>query len=134
MALKALKGVKKLGEFNVVVMDELREKFPEKFNESGSMDYKWFEKDIRPNNFVYFHNNVNSITFTLQKGKVEEVGLNGCSVDTLILAAKEIIERGNKENPSKAECMASIMLEEALMWLESGRNDRIKEETPSYKK
>ena len=28
----------------VIVMDELREKYPEKFNDSGSMDYKWFEE------------------------------------------------------------------------------------------
>jgi len=54
MALETLQGVTELGGFKVVVMDELRAKFPEKFNESGSMDYKWFEADIRPHNITGF--------------------------------------------------------------------------------
>lgn len=95
MALKTLKGIKKLGEFDVVVMDELREKNPDKFNESGAMDYGWFEKEIRPKNFVYVRNDVNSISFTLQNGPVKENGVNGCQVDTIIEAAKVILEKSN---------------------------------------
>ena len=68
MALETLKNVKEIGGFSVVIMDELRNKFPEKFNESGGMDYKWFESEIRPNNFIYVRQDVNSISFTLQKG------------------------------------------------------------------
>ena len=41
-----LENVKKIGDFDLIVMDELREKYPEKFNESGAMDYKWFEEEI----------------------------------------------------------------------------------------
>ena len=78
MALETLKGVGEIGGFSLVVMDELREKFPEKFNSSGQMDYKGFEKDIRPTNFVYVRHDVNSISFTLQKGPIKEVGVNGC--------------------------------------------------------
>jgi hypothetical protein len=76
MALQTLKGIKKLGKFDVVVMDELRALHPEKFNESGAMDYHWFEKDIRPHNFVYVRHDVNSLSFTLQNGPVKENGIN----------------------------------------------------------
>lgn len=80
MALETLKGVKDINGFTVVVMDDLREKFPEKFNESGAMDYKWFEKDIRPNNFIYVRHDVNSISFTMQNQPIKECGVNGCQV------------------------------------------------------
>lgn len=51
MALNTLKNVKKIGKFTLIDMGKLREENPEKFNESGGMDYQWFEKEIRPNNF-----------------------------------------------------------------------------------
>lgn len=124
MALETLKGVKKLGGFDVVVMDELREQFPEKFNESGAMDYKWFEKDIRPNNFVYVRHDVNSISFTIQNGPVKEVGVNGCQVDTIIEAAKAIIEGLNKNFPCRENAMVITKLDEALLWLVKRKLDR----------
>ena len=92
MALETLKGVEKIGKYNVVVMDELRDKHPDKFNESGAMDYTWFEKDVRPHNFVYVRHDVNSLSFTIQNGPVKESGVNGCQVDTVIEAAKTILE------------------------------------------
>lgn len=125
MALETLKGIKKLGEFDVVVMDELREKFPEKFNESGSMDYKWFEKDVRPKNFVYVRHDVNSISFTIQNGPAKENGVNGCQVDTIIEAAKAIIEGLNKNFPCRENAMVITKLDEALMWLNKRKQDRI---------
>jgi hypothetical protein len=124
MALETLKGVTKLGKFDVVIMDELREKFPEKFNESGSMDYKWFEKDIRPSNFVYVRHDVNSLSFTIQNGPVKEHGVNGCQVDTVIEAAKVIIEGLNKNFPCRENAMAITKLDESLMWLKKRTADR----------
>jgi hypothetical protein len=126
MALETLKGVEKIGGFPVVVMDELREKFPEKFNESGAMDYKWFEKDIRPNNFVYVRHDVNSLSFTIQNGPIKEVGVNGCQVDTVIEAAKTILEGLNKQYPCRENSAAITKLDEALHWLEHRKKDREK--------
>ena len=125
MALETLKDVKKFGEFGVVVMDELRELYPEKFNESGAMDYKWFEETIRPYNFVYVRNDVNSISFTIQNGPIKENGVNGCQVDTMILAAKTIIEGLNKNFPCRENALAITKLDESLMWLEARKKDRI---------
>ena len=114
MALETLKGVEKIDGFEVVVMDELKSKFPEKFNESGAMDYKWFEKEIRPNNFIYVRHDVNSIAFTIQKGPIKENGVNGCQVDTIVAAAALIIEGLNKnfpcaENDKALECLAGAI-------------------------
>jgi hypothetical protein len=147
MALETLKGVKEIGGFKAIVMDELKEQFPEKFNESGAMDYKWFESDIRPNHFVYIRNDVNSISFTIQNGPIKENGVNGCQVDTIIEAAKLIIEGLNKqfpcrENalvvtkliieglnkqfPCRENALVVTKLDEALHWLEHRKKDRDK--------
>lgn len=124
MALETLKGVKKIGEFDLVVMDELREKYPEKFNESGAMDYKWFEADIRSHNFVYVRHDVGSLSFTIQNGPIKEVGVNGCQVDTVIEAAKIIIEGLNAKFPCRENSMVITKLDEALMWLKKRKADR----------
>ncbi len=124
MALETLVGVKNLGGFEVVVMDDLRKEFPDKFNASGSMDYAWFEKDIRPKHFVYVRNDVNSLSFTLQNGPVKEAGVNGCQVDTVIEAAKAILEGLNKKFPSRENACAITKLDEALHWLHARTRNR----------
>jgi len=124
MALETLKGIKEIGGYPVIVMDELREKYPEKFNESGSMDYKWFEAEIRPTNFIYVRHDVNSISFTLQNGPIKEVGENGCQVDTLIHAAKLILEGLNAKFPSEYNEMAINKLDMAIRHLEQRTKDR----------
>lgn len=126
MALKTLKGVDNINGFNLVDMDSLREKYPDRFNESGAMDWQWFERDIRPNHFVYVRHDKNSISFTLQNGPVKENGVNGCQVDTLIEAAKMIIEGLNKEFPCRENSLAITKLDEALLWLGKRKADREK--------
>lgn len=124
MALETLKGVDKIGGFDLVVMDDLREKYPEKFNESGSMDYKWFEKDIRPNNFVYVRHDKNSLSFTIQNGPIKENGVNGCQVDTLIHASKVIIEKLNQNFPCSYNELCLKKLSEAIGHLDDRKKDR----------
>lgn len=126
MALETLKGVQEIGGFAAVVMDELRAKHPEKFNESGAMDYKWFESDVRPHNFVYIRHDVNSISFKIQNGPIKESGVNGCQVDTIIEAAKLIIEGLNKQFPCRENSLAITKLDEALHWLNARKKDREK--------
>jgi hypothetical protein len=124
MALETLKGVSKIDGFPVVVMDDLRLLHPEKFNESGAMDYKWFEKDIRPHNFVYVRHDVNSLSFTIQNGPIKENGVNGCQVDTVIAAAKVMLEGLNKQFPCRENACAITKLDEALHWLQARKRDR----------
>ena len=118
MALETLKGIKQIGGFNVVVMDELREQHPEMFNESGSMDYKRFEAEIRPKNFVYIRYDVNSISFTLQNGPMKEVGVNGCLVETMICAALVILEKLGESKGSSDFKFAINHLNGALFYLD----------------
>lgn len=134
MALETLKNVKTLGGFDVIIMDDLREKFPEKFNESGAMDWSWFEKDIRPNHFVYVRHDKNSLSFTIQDGPAKEVGVNGCQVDTVIEAAKVMIEGLNKQFPCRENAVAITKLDEALMWLAKRRIDREARGVEGYSK
>lgn len=124
MALRTLAGVESIDGFNVVVMDDLRKKYPDKFNASGAMDYTWFEKEIRPTNFIYVRNDVNSLSFTLQNGPVGEKGVNGCQVDTVIEAAKLMLQGLNKELPSRETACAITKLDEALHWLHARTRDR----------
>ena len=126
MALETLKDIKEIGGFDVIVMDDLRKEKPELFNESGSMDYKLFEKEIRPNYFIYIRNDVNSISFTIQNGPIKEVGVNGCQVDTIIEAAKVILEGLNKNFPCRENACAITKLDEALLWLMKRKLDREK--------
>ena len=124
MALDTLKGVKKLGEFNVVDMDEIRVTHPEMFRPDGSMHYHLFEKNIRPTNFIYVRHDVNSISFTIQKGPIKENGINGCQVDALIHAAATIIQGLNDKFPSGYNECAIWSLEAALGALRARTKDR----------
>jgi hypothetical protein len=124
MALETLKDVKKIGGFKVVVMDDLRKEFPDKFNESGAMDYKWFEKDIRPHHFIYIRNDVNSLSFTLQNAPIKEVGINGCQVDTIIEAAKMMLEGLHHKFPCRENNTAIDHLNLVLYALSERKKDR----------
>ena len=126
MALQVLSGVKELGGFEVVVMGTLRDQYPEKFVETGAMDHRWFESEIRPHKHVYIRNDKNSISFTLQNGPIKEHGVNGCQVDTLIHAAKAIIEGLNASYPCRENSMAITKLDESIMWLEARTKNREK--------
>ena len=124
MALETLKGINEINGEKIIVMDDLREKYPEKFNESGSMDYQWFEENIRPNNFIYVRNDKNSLSFTIQNGPIKEVGKNGCQVEDIIAAAKTIIEGLNKKFPCRENAMVITKLDEAILWSKKRTMDR----------
>lgn len=124
MALETLKNVVEINGFDVVVMDELREKYPEKFNKSGAMDWKWFEADIRPKHFIYLRHDKNSISFTIQDGPVKEKGVNGCQVDTLITAARIMIQGLQEKLPCDENVSAIEGLEIALRFLRMRRARR----------
>lgn len=124
MALETLKGVKKVGSLEILTMDDLKKERPELFGESGQMDYKKFESEIRPNYFCYVRHDVNSLSFTIQNGPIKEVGVNGCQVTDIISVAKHIIEELNKKFPSRENSMTITKLDEALMWQDKRTTDR----------
>lgn len=95
MALETLTGIKSIGGFEV----------------TGGVSN--FSKD-RP---VFIHSEANQISFQIQNGPVKEFGINGCQVDTIIEAAKLIVEGLNKNFPCRENACAITKLDEALMWL-----------------
>ena len=124
MALETLKGVEEIDEFKVAVMDELKEKHPEMFSESGQMDYKRFEKEFRPKYPVQIRHDKNSISFTIQNGPIKEVGVNGCQVDTLIEAVIRILSGLNTKFPCHENVSTINYLCMALAQLKARKEDR----------
>lgn len=125
MALETFKGVTEINGQKVIIMDELREQFPERFTETGAMDHKWFEETIRPYAFIYVRHDKNSVSFTIQNGPVKESGVNGCQVVDIIAVAKHIIEKLNQKFPCRENSITITKLDEALMWQEKRTKDRI---------
>ena len=124
MALETLKGVNSIGDFKIVDMDALREKYPEKFNESGAMDYEWFEKEIRPTSFIYIRHYKNSISFTIQNGGIAENGINGCQVDSILEVVYRIISGLNGKHPCRENLEALQKIDDALRWLKTRTENR----------
>lgn len=134
MALNTLKNLETINGFTVTTMDTLREKFPEKFNESGAMDYVWFEKEIRPNSFIYIRHDKNFLSFTVQDGPIKENGVNGCQVDEIIAVVKKMISGLNDEFPCRENSIVITKLDEALHWLKHRKEDRQERHVEGYSK
>jgi len=118
MSLEVLKDIKEIGGYSVVDMVSLKDVKPELFREDSSMKYELFERDIRPNNFIYIRRDVNSIAFTIQNGPIKENGVNGCQVATLIHTAKHIISKLNDSFPCQENEKAIQHLQEAIQELD----------------
>ena len=131
MALEHLKKVTTIDGFEVVHMDELREKHPELFppEMKGQMDYEAFERDIRPNKFVYIRGDKNSITFNIQNGPIKEVGKNGCQIDTMIRATQYLLDRLNEKFYCVENDSASWHLEKAYQLMKERQRRRLEQGT-----
>jgi len=124
MALETLKGISEINGEKVIIMDELREQFPERFTETGAMDHKWFEETILPHAFIYVRHDKNSVSFTIQNGPIKEVGKNGCQLTDMIAVAKHMLQRPQDKFPCRENAMTITKLDEALMWQEKRTQDR----------
>jgi hypothetical protein len=117
MAINSLKDVKEINGKPICVMDELREKYPEKFNESGGMDYVWFEKDIRPNFNIFLRHDVESLSFNMLTKPASEGGdLNRCQWSDLVATGLAMLKCLNGKFSCRENALAITKLEEALMW------------------
>ena len=102
MVLKSLVGVESINGEEVVDIVAERELFEKNlkvgtrqdginFNQESWNEY--FERRIRPNRFIYFRTDVNSLSFNIQKGNREEVGVNGCTLKD-IASVLNVLEEG----------------------------------------
>ena len=113
MALDTLKDIKEIGGFEIV-----RVKPPE-------MSWEDFDK-LRNEYPINITERLNCISFKIQNGPIKEVGVNGCQIDTIIEAAKLIVEGLNKQFPCRENSMVITKLDEALMWSLKRKMDREK--------
>ena len=121
MALETLKDVKEIDGFKVV-----REKL-------DNMSWDEFDK-LRNDYPINITDSMNCISFKIQNGPIKENGINGCQVDTIIAAAKLIIEGLNKKIACRENAMVITKLDEALMWSKKRKEDREKRGVEGFNK
>ena len=113
MALETLKDVKEIGGYKVYGQSDIP------ISETAA----WHDEYEKTHPIHIDHNN-NAISFKLQSAPIKEVGVNGCQVDTLIHAARIIIEGLNKKFPSKWNDRAIQNLWNAIYSLEDRKQER----------
>jgi len=114
MALETLKGVKSIGGCAVAELEDFASE--------------------RPKEHIVVNHKNNGISFKIQNGPIKEVGENGCQVDHIILAARTIIDGLNKKFPCRENSLAITKLDEAIMWLEARKADRISRGVEGFNK
>ena len=122
MALETLRGIKKIGGFSVVDLEELKSSHTD---DKGVVDWNAVDED-RKSRPIVIDNKNNIISFRIQNGPIKEVGVNGCQVDTLISVAETIILGLNGCFPCKENEEALQHLRAAVKALDERRVDREK--------
>ena len=110
MALHTLKEVEEIGGFKVI-------------RKRGDLSWDEFDKK-REEYPINLTEDKGMISFKIQDRPIKENGVNGCQVDTIIEAAKIMIEGLNVNFPCRENALAITKLEEALMWLNKRKADR----------
>jgi hypothetical protein len=124
--INTLKGVKDINGKAICVMDDLRKLHPEKFNESGAMDYKWFESEIRPNFNIFLRHDVDSLSFNMLTKPASKGGdMNKCQLTDLITTVKIMLEYLNAKFPCWENEQTMNHLREALRHQESRTRERV---------
>lgn len=98
-------------------MSELRQIFPE-----------------NPSEHIKINDSDNSITFKIQEGPIQENGVNGCQIDDVIDKSKQIVEYFNAKFPCRENSLVITKLDEALLWLNARKDDRISRKVEGFNK
>lgn len=113
MALETLKFTDEIGGFKVIRVKPI--------------DMSWDDFDkLRDEYPINITKRMNCISFKLQNGPIKDNGVNGCQVDTMIEAARDIIVGLNIKFPCAHNRFAIQGLNEALYALEQRKKDRVK--------
>jgi len=73
---------------------------------------------------LLINHGTNCIAFRIQKGPIKENGVNGCQVDAMVLATKEIITGLNAQFPCEENEKVIYHLEQASLWLRKRKENR----------
>jgi hypothetical protein len=127
MSINSIKHLKEINGKEIIHMDKLREDFPQHFNsESGQMDYKWFESEIRPYYHIYVRHDVGSLTFNMLTKPASEGGdLSRCQWSDIVTLGLEMLKYLDGKFPCRENALTITKLEEALMWNEARTKNRI---------
>lgn len=120
MALETLKDVKEIGGFKV-----LHRGTEKSMKESSKLTAEQMYK-IMGERYVWIDHGdgENWLHFKIQDGPIKEVGVNGCQIDTIIHAAKKILEGLDAKFPSEYNKLAINKLNMALSHLQQRTKDR----------
>lgn len=111
--IKAVRGLK------IAFMDELKTQFPEMVNDSGMLDWKFFEEEIRPGHPIQARrlpSDQESISFT--------IGPGACDALHIIEVAKLLVELYDQINPATKYKEALQGLRKAIDRLENNQKRR----------
>jgi len=112
MALETLKGITEIGGFKATDVNDI-----------VTMNDEQFRKQLGITPIVIDHD-WNVLMFKLQDKPIGEAGVNGCQVETIIEAARLIIEGLDEKVPCHENEMAINKLQSALNWLRARTKDR----------
>ena len=92
-------------------------------DENGNVDWRAFD-ELRKAIPISIDDDQNMISFKIQNGPIKENGVNGCQVDEIVIAAREIIAGLNAKFPCRENSCAITKLDEAIMWLRERKRIR----------
>ena len=122
MALETLKNIESIDGFQVLdiaqAMDHIKQRIT-----SPEMQQREIKK-LLSEYFIQIDHGNNLLIFKLQSAPISEVGVNGCQVDTIIMAAHDILMGLNIKYPCHENEMAINKLRIAIKWLEKRKTDR----------
>ena len=75
-----------------------------------------------------------SVTFRMQRGPIKEVGVNGCQIDDMVKFVAETVRALNAKFPCRENSVAITKLDEAMLWFEARRLDRVARGTEGLNK
>ena len=88
-----LNDIDEVQGFKVINMAKIAKEYPQHFEESGQMNWKWFEKEIRPNHSIYYRPDKKSLTFNFGEG--------GVTVDAAVELLMEVASDSEYIPPKK---------------------------------
>lgn len=92
------------------------------------------EKDYGFGPYVKIDQENDTLTVKFQKGPIREVGVNGAQLDELFEIGQAVLKSLNGKFPCRENALAITKIEEALMWLEKRKKDRVERGVEGFNK
>lgn len=84
--LKFLSTLTKLAGYDVIVMEKLKEQYPERFDDYTVSDNDWFNDTIKSKNHIFICLDTNSLIFNLK-----DENNKGCDLKAILSALIELV-------------------------------------------